>query len=126
VIGNTAHIRGKQRPRRLLTLGLGCLVSAGSTAAPVSTVQRRYFPSADEALAIQSKVTDYEWKAAGRYDDGRRTISELAQQVIGVCAVEFTKAALAFGLSPNDPQVEADQFRQAIENVEAARGARAK
>jgi hypothetical protein len=73
-------------------------------------------------LALQSVVTDCEWKAADRYDDGRYTVSELAQR--GVCAVELTKAALAFGFSPNDPQVEADQFKQAVENVESARKAR--
>jgi hypothetical protein len=77
-----------------------------------------------EMIAIQSQVTDCEWKAAGRYDDGRRSLSDLTQQVIGVCTVELNKAALAFGLSPNDPQVESDQFRQALENVEAARKAR--
>jgi hypothetical protein len=71
-------------------------------------------------------VTDCEWKAADRYDDGRHTVSELTQQVVGVCAVELTKAALAFGLSPNDPQIELDQFKQAVENVESARKARAK
>jgi hypothetical protein len=71
-------------------------------------------------------VTDCEWQAADRYDDGRYTVSELAKRVMGVCAVELTKAALAFGLSPNDPQVEFDQFRQAVENVESARKARAK
>jgi hypothetical protein len=40
---------------------------------------------------------------------------------MGVCAVELNRAALAFGLSPNDPAMEADQYRQAIENVESAR-----
>ncbi len=82
--------------------------------------------TAEEALAVQSKVTDCEWNAADRYDDGRYTISDLAQRVTGVCAVELTKAALAFGLSPNDPQIQADQFKQAVENVESARKARRK
>jgi hypothetical protein len=82
--------------------------------------------TADEALAVQSRVTDCEWKAADQYDDGRYTVSELAQRVMGVCAVELTKAALAFGLSPNDPQIESDQFKQAVENVESARKARTK
>jgi hypothetical protein len=80
----------------------------------------------DEMLAVQSRVTDCEWRAANQYDDGRYTIPQLAQRVMGLCAVELTKAALAFGLSPNDPQIQLDQFRQAVENVEAARKARTK
>jgi hypothetical protein len=90
----------------------------------VQTVPR--VQTADEMLAVQSVVTDCEWKAADRYDDGHYTISALAQQVTGVCAVELTRAALAFGFSPNDPQIEADQFKQAVENVESARKARRK
>lgn len=82
--------------------------------------------TADEALAIQSRVTDCEWKATDQYDDGRYTVSELAQRVMGVCAVELTKAALAFGFSPNDPQIASDQFKQAVENVESSRKARTK
>jgi hypothetical protein len=82
--------------------------------------------TADEALAVSSRVTDCEWKAADQYDDGRYKISELAQRVMGVCAVELTKARLAFGLSPNDPQIESDEFKQAVEAVEGARKSRAK
>ena len=117
---------GKQQSFRLLVLGLGFIVSACSTANPAPPTSRSRFPTADEALAIQSRVTDCEWKAANQYDNGHRGLSELAQQVMGVCAVELTKAALAFGLSPNDPQVESDQFKQAIENVESARRTRTK
>ncbi len=80
--------------------------------------------TADEALAVQSVVTDCEWKAADQYDDGRYMVSDLAERVMGLCAVELTKAALAFGFSPNDPQIQSDQFRQAVENVESARKAR--
>jgi len=74
--------------------------------------------TADEALAVSSRVVDCEWKAADRYDDGRSTVSELAQRVMGICAVELTKARLAFGLSLNDPQIESDEFKQAVEIVE--------
>jgi len=115
-----AHTENRWQSHRLAML-LAVLVSACS--APPSVSGPR-IPSADEALAVQSRVTDCEWNAAARYDDGRRTLSALAQQVMDVCTVERTKAALAFGLSPNDPQVESDQFRQAVENVEAARKAR--
>ena len=123
---NAGHTRARQwqLSGALLSLALGLLVS---TCAPAPrTPNVRTALTADEALAVQSRVTDCEWRAADRYDDGRYTISELARQVMGVCAVELTKAALAFGFSPNDPQIESDQFRQAVENVEAARNARAK
>jgi hypothetical protein len=76
-------------------------------------------------LAIQSRVIDCEWKAADQYDDGHRTISELAHQVMGVCSVERTKAEIAFGVL-NDPQIEAIELDQAVNAVENARGARAK
>jgi hypothetical protein len=112
--------------KRTLLLGLGFLVSACSTQQMPSVETTPRVLTADEALAVQSTVTDCEWKAANRYDDGRYTVSELAQRVTGVCIVELTKAALAFGLSPNDPQIEADQFKQAVENVESARKARRK
>ena len=38
-------------------------------------------------------------RAADRYDDGRSTVSELAQRIMGICAVELTKARLAFHVS---------------------------
>ena len=107
-------------------LSLGFLVSACSTQRMPSADTTPRVLTADEAIAVQSTVTDCEWKAADRYDDGRYTVSDLAQRVTGVCAVELTKAALAFGFSPNDPQIEADQFKQAVENVESARKARRK
>jgi hypothetical protein len=118
--------RGKRRLHSLLILSIGCLVQACSSAELSRPASRANVPSADEALAVQSRVTDCEWKAANQYDNGHYSVSELAQRVMGVCAVELTKAALAFGLSPNDPQVQSDQFRQAVENVDAARKARAR
>jgi hypothetical protein len=71
-------------------------------------------------------VAHCEWKAANQYDDGSRAISELARQVMGVCAVELTKARLAFGFSPNDPSLDADEFERAVNAVEDARKARSK
>jgi hypothetical protein len=82
--------------------------------------------SAQAALAVQSRVTDCEWKAANQYDDGSYSLAELARRVMGICAVELTKAAFAFGFSPNDPDIQSDQFKQAVENVESARKARLK
>jgi len=109
----------------LLTLGLGCLASACSVAQrPVAPSP--YNISADEALAVQSKVTDCEWTAANRYDDGHRAISDLARQVMGVCAVELLKARQAFGFSPNDSSIDSIEFEQAVNSVENARAARNK
>jgi hypothetical protein len=124
---NAGPTRSRQQPLNgglLLTLSLGFLVLACSTERMPSVHTVPHALTADEALAVQSLVTDCEWKAADQYDDGRYTVSELAQRVMGVCAVELTKAALAFGLSPNDPQIVSDQFKQAVENVESARKAR--
>ena len=81
--------------------------------------------TADEALSVQSRVTDCEWKAANQYDDGSRTISELARQVMGVCSVERTNAELAFGLL-NDPQIDSMEFEQAVNSVKSARASRSK
>ena len=126
--GNEGLLKRRRRSLSsalLLTLCLG-LMSGCSTQRVQSVRTAPRAMTADEAVAVQSRVTDCEWRAADQYDDGRYTVSELAQRVMGVCAVELTKAALAFGLSPNDPQIEADQFRQAVENIESARKARTK
>jgi hypothetical protein len=103
------------------TLGLTCLVSACGAA------QQRSAPAtmtAADELAVASRAVDCEWKAANRYDDGSYTISELARRVMGVCAVERAKARSAFHLPSNDPQIELDEFKQAVETVENARKAR--
>jgi hypothetical protein len=92
---------------------------AGCVASPSPPPQ---LPSADEALAIQSRVIDCEWKAANRFDDGRAPVADVAQRILGVCAVELTKARLAFRLSPAD--AELDEFKMAVESVEQARKSR--
>jgi len=79
---NAARIRSKQQSRRLPMLGLGCLVSACSAAQLAPPASRSHVLTADEALAVQSRVTDCEWKAANQYDNGRYTVSEFAQQVM--------------------------------------------
>src|SRR5258707_4044036 len=104
------------RERLLLAFCLACLV-AGCSITQQAPANSSHSISADEALALQSRVTDCEWKAADQYDDGRRTISELARQVMGVCSVERTKAEIAFGLL-NDPQVDSMEFEQAVNSVE--------
>jgi hypothetical protein len=109
---------------RLLILGLGCLVSACS-AAQRAPATASHVLTADDALAVQSRVTDCEWKAANQYDDRSRTISELARQVMGVCSVERTNAEMAFGLL-NDPQIDSMEFEQAVNSVENARASRSR
>jgi hypothetical protein len=75
----------------------------------------------EQMIAIMSWVTDCEHRAANRYDDGRSTISALADQVMGVCTVERFKARQAFHLSPNDPDLDLDDFKRAVEVVEDER-----
>jgi hypothetical protein len=100
--------------------GVGCLVSACGThekKLPDST-------TAEEALAVSTRVAACEWKAANQYDDGRYAIPEIAHQVVAVCAVELNNARLAFGVSPHDPQADSDELRQAVETIENARKSR--
>lgn len=115
--------RGEKRPADILALGLSCLASACSVA---NRAPPPHAITADEALAVQSRVIDCEWKAANQYDDGKRTMSELARQVMGVCTVELTKARLAFGFSPSDPSLDAEELQGAITAIEDARKARSK
>ncbi len=77
--------------------------------------------SAVEALAAENRVVDCEWAAADKFDNGHAPISSVAQQVMGVCTQQMFEARRVFGISPTDPSVDADELRQAIDNVEAAR-----
>jgi len=92
-----------------------CAVSE-RRAEPTTTI------TADEVLAAASRVVDCEWAAVYWFDHGQ-PISDLAQQVMGVCSVERIKAKFAVHLSPNDPGLESDDFKQAVEIVESARKA---
>jgi hypothetical protein len=86
-------------------------------------------PTVEEASGISSRVVDCEQKAADRYDDGRSTISELAQRIIriiSICAVELTKARLALNLSLHDPQIQLDELKHTAEIVGEARKSRAR
>jgi hypothetical protein len=99
----------------IFSLGLSCLVSAACSEALKK-------PTSDEALAVQTSVINCEWKAANRFDDNRyKTIPELVQRVMDECAVERLNARLAFGLSPNDPRIDANEYKDALENIENAR-----
>jgi len=75
-------------------------------------------------LALASRILDCELKAANRYDDGRST-KDLAEQIMGVCAVERFKERRVylrpFKIPLNDPQTELDDFKRAVETIEMAR-----
>ncbi len=77
--------------------------------------------SADDLLSAATKVADCEWAAADKFDDGHSSLSALAQRVIGICTRERFVMRRSAGFSPMDPSLDADELRQAIENVEAAR-----
>ena len=68
-----------------------------------------------EALASSSRVADCEWKAAHRYDDAGSAVTELARQIMGVCAIELIEMPHVFGLSLHDPHVDMDEFKNAVE-----------
>lgn len=77
--------------------------------------------SANDLLSAANKVADCEWAAADKFDDGRLSLSALAQRVIGTCTRERFAMRRAAGFSPMDPSLDADELGQAMENVEAAR-----
>ena len=106
----------------LRKIAFSMLVSAVVSAC----VHERPAPSmtAAEALAATSPLIDCEWNAARRFDDSRTPIAQLAERIMDVCTDERIKAKRAFGLSPNDPVLEADDFRDAVEIVEEARKTR--
>ena len=81
---------------------------------------------ADDLLSAAAKVADCEWAAADKFDDGRSSLSALAQRAIAICTRERFAMRRAAGFSPMDPSLDADELRQAIDNVESARKARVK
>jgi len=110
-------LRGVALGAALGTLLGACAVNQPAVPSRIETI------TANEAIAISTKVIDCEWQAVSRFDDGRVPIAQLAAQIMGVCIVERIKAKRAFGLSPNDPDLEADDFKQAVGIVESARKA---
>jgi hypothetical protein len=104
------------------SLALSCLL-LGCSASQQPPVPKSSITSHD-ALAVSSRVVDCEWKAAARYDDGRSTESELAQQIMTICAVEILDAERAFHLSPHDPDIAEDELKQARQAVEDARNSK--
>jgi hypothetical protein len=77
--------------------------------------------SVDEIMVLANRVVDCEWRAVAQYDDGKRTVSELAQQVMGVCSVDRLKFNRAFGLRLHDPEAELEDFKQAVKIIEQSR-----
>ena len=103
----------------IYVLGLSCFVSA------CSVFSKKTMPettTADKAVAVQASVIDCEWKAADRFDDKRyKTLPELVHRVMDECAVERHDARLALSLTPNDPQLEADEYKDAFETIQNRR-----
>jgi hypothetical protein len=102
-------------------IALSCLVSGCGTAQQVPAPK---LMTTEEELAIASRVTDCEWKAVGRYDDGHNTVAGLAQQIIGVCTSERIRMRIAFKIPLNDPQYDLEDFKQAVGIVEYLRKSR--
>jgi hypothetical protein len=76
----------------------------------------------DAAVSAHLRVIDCEWKAADQYDDNRyKTFSELVRQVMDVCDAELREARSVSDRSPNDTQIDKDEFNQAGEIIENAR-----
>jgi hypothetical protein len=104
--------------RFAFSLAVSC-VASGCGTTQQSPVPQAMTPQ--DRLAAIKPATDCEYAAAVRYDDGRYTIAALTQQVLDVCGVEILAAESAFHVSSNDPDVKADEFKQAVETVEDAR-----
>jgi hypothetical protein len=118
------HLRNAGLIRSRSTLRASVLALAGLFLSACVPAEKKPDPSAmtgEKMIAIMSWVADCEHRAANRYDDGRSTISALADQVMGVCTVERFKARQAFHLSPNDPDLDLDDFKRAVEVVEDER-----
>jgi hypothetical protein len=102
------------------TLRASVLALAGLFLSACVPAEKKPDPSAMTGEKMIA-VADCEHRAANRYDDGRSTISALADQVMGVCTVECFKARQAFHLSPNDPDLDLDDFKRTVEVVEDER-----
>jgi hypothetical protein len=77
--------------------------------------------TADEMIAVQTRVLDCEMQAANRYDDGKSPIAAVAERIQGICGPEILKARLAFHVRINDPDLDSDEFKRIIGVVERER-----
>jgi len=75
-------------------------------------------------IAIQTRVSDCESLAAHQYDDGKSSITSLAERIQGICGPEITKARLAFHVPLNDPDLDSDEFKRIVGIVEQERKGR--
>jgi len=101
---------------------LACLISGcGRLESPPPLPQ---YPSTEEALALATAVGDCESRAANQYDNQQYKVSELAERVVGICTVQRFRMRQAFHVSLNDPEVDLDDFKRAIDIVERERRAR--
>jgi hypothetical protein len=107
----------------ILSLALGSLVSG---CVPTQQKPPPRPLTTDDLLAFANAILDCELRAANRFDDGHREISELAQQVMGVCTVERFKFRQALHGPLNDPEADLDDYKQAINAVEMARNSRSR
>lgn len=100
-----------------LSLGLCCLVSTAC-----SILKK---PPSDETVAAKARVLSCEWKAADQYDDHRyKTFSELAQQLIDVCAAELSEMRSASDRASDNKRIDKDEFNEAVEVIKNARDRR--
>jgi hypothetical protein len=108
----------------VLSLGLCCLVStACSDLLKNSDLLKK--PPSDEAVAAKARVISCEWKAADQYDDNRyKSVSELVQQVMDVCAAELSEVRSASDRASDDKRINKDEFNQAVEVIKNARDRR--
>jgi len=107
---------------RWLSLLAGCLFLCGCTAAPEKPATRKL--SAEELMALAKPVTDCEWHAASRYDDGKSSISSVAESIQAFCTPEIIKMRLAFHVPINDPDLDLEDYKRIVETVEFLRKSR--
>lgn len=99
-------------------LVVSCLVS-GCGATQQSPAPQAMTPQ--DPLAAVKPTIDCEYRAAARYDDGSISIAALAEQMLGICGVEILASERAFHVSSTDPDIKADELKQAVEIAENAR-----
>jgi hypothetical protein len=87
-----------------------------------TTVEAQRLPQIprDPIATVQPSI-DCQWKAAARYDDGTHTIQQIADHMLAVCVAERIKARRAFHFPSYSPEIDLDEYRQALEIIENVR-----
>jgi hypothetical protein len=101
---------------RKIILALCCLVSGCAPQRPAPRVA-----TLDEVYALSKLLVDCEWAKADRYDDGSRTVSDLANLVMAACGAERIKVRQALHIPLIDPETELGEYKDALGIVEDAR-----